>query len=121
MSLSFRLQYVFVHLGKGVSEAVSLLFHPVEHSFRKLHQGILVLTLPVPGKGITCLSGMLLGQASCLFEAPGLTNKSESFFNIAISFKPPSYQGVQVRISLSSKKNWRSGEAKAQVCCCRLT
>ena len=48
MPLSFRLQYVFVHLGKGVSEAVSLLFHPVEHSFRKLHQGILVLTLPVP-------------------------------------------------------------------------
>ena len=45
MSLSFRLQYVF---GKGVSEAVSLLFHPVEHSFRKLHQGILVLTLPIP-------------------------------------------------------------------------
>jgi len=71
---------MFMHLCEGESEAASLLFHPVEHSFRKLHQGILVLALPIPGKSFTGLSGVLLGQASRLFEAPGLTNKSVQIY-----------------------------------------
>ena len=67
------------------------LFHPVEHSFRKLDKSTLVLTLSIsescsqlttisqqinriPGEGFNCLASMLLCKVSRLLKAPRFTD-----------------------------------------------